>query len=34
MPLTAMTVHELIRGYFGGMAEFPAITSWPRKRGR
>jgi nucleotide-binding universal stress UspA family protein len=21
-PLTAMTVHELIRGYFGGMVEF------------
>jgi nucleotide-binding universal stress UspA family protein len=22
-PLTAMTVHEQIRGYFGGMVEFP-----------
>jgi nucleotide-binding universal stress UspA family protein len=22
-PLTAMTVHELIRGYFGGMVEYP-----------
>jgi nucleotide-binding universal stress UspA family protein len=22
-PLTAMTVHELIRGYFGGRVEFP-----------
>jgi nucleotide-binding universal stress UspA family protein len=22
-PLTAMTVYELIRGYFGGMVEFP-----------
>ena len=22
-PLTAMTVHELIRGYYGGMVEYP-----------
>ncbi len=22
-PLTVMTVHELVRGYFGGMVEFP-----------
>lgn len=22
-PLTVMTVHEMIRGYFGGMVEFP-----------
>jgi hypothetical protein len=22
-PLTAITVHELIRGYFGGMVEYP-----------
>ena len=30
-PLTVMTVHELLRGYFGGMNEFPDDHSLAEK---